>query len=307
MLAGVCLGLGGGASAQVRRQAPGQDGISRDTSQIDQALFGPDGYFLLAGGVVLRGSARFLVEQDGRDRPVGDTAVVPVAAPGGGMALHVAGSTYRVGMPPGLACPLGRFVRRDGLIAYTVLRYMNDESPRALQQAGLVRHRLAREFDGTGFETLLRAADFGATEPLPAGEGQAIASAINESNGIGAFVLTAAAEDDRMIGSYINTDVQVTYRVYLMAGAQRAEIAGVPLRYYWAMDRSGTPGVFSVEALAQDWPPGATLTDWRVPGARATQYDVVNFFQVAGVMRQLNVASPEAFGRFVAAACEGRD
>jgi hypothetical protein len=296
------LGLAGTALAQVRLEPSVAETVSRDTNQLRSALFGPDGYFLLAGGVVLHGSAHFMVEQGGQDQPVPALSVTPVAEPGGRMALQANGRLYQVGVPAGLACPLGRFVERDGLIAYTVMRYMTPDSPRALQRAGLVRHRLAREFDGTPWETLLRAADFAETTKLPNGEGAAIAASINASNGSDAFVLRTADSDE--IGSYINSDLQVTYRVFLMAGAQRVEIAGVPLRYYWLLDRAGQPAVFSVEATAQDWPADARLTDWRVPGAHATQYDVVNFYQVAGMLRALQLTSPDTFAAFVEKACQ---
>jgi hypothetical protein len=291
------------ASAQVRREPVVTSTISRNTASVENALFGPDGYFLIAGGVVLHGQADFILEQNGQDSPIAASTVTPVAEPNGKIALQSGGKLYQLAMPAGLACPLARFTQRDGLIAYTILKFMTDSSPRALQRAGLVRHRLAKEFDGTGFEKLLHAADFAATEALPDGTGRALASAINDQNGIGAFVLTASDTGDRKIGSYVNTDLQVTYKAYLVASTDAVETAGVPLRYYWLLDSNWTPGVFSVEALAQNWPANATLTDWTAPNAQPTQYDIVNFYQTAGVFRQLHTASPDAFARFTDQAC----
>jgi len=195
------LALGGGAAAQVRRDDAVADSITRNPARVEAALFGPDGYFLISGGVVLHGAAKFVLEQDGRDTPVAASMIVPVTTPDGGMALRYGGAQYAVGMPAGLPCPLGNFTRRDGLIAYTVVKFMNDESPRALIRAGVVRRRIAREFDGTSFEPLLHAADFADTAPLPDGTGQSIAASINAANDVGAFVLNAAVTSDSPVGS----------------------------------------------------------------------------------------------------------
>ena len=295
------LALTTGAAAQVRRDDAADSTISHDTRRIEAALFGPDGYYLLAGGVVLHGTARFAIEAAGHDEAVAASAVTPVAEPGGRMALQSGGVLYQLGTPAGLACPLGRFIERDGLIAYTVVKYMNEDSPRALIRAGVVHRRLAQEFDGTAFEKLLRAADFAATQPLT--DGGTIAASLNAQNGVGAFVLRAADVSNSRVGSYVNSDLQVKYRAFLMKDGAKVEIAGVPLRYYWVLDSEGVPAVFSVEKLAQDWPAGAGLSNWAAPDARPTQYDVVNFYQVAGVLRQLHAASPEVFGKFVEAAC----
>jgi hypothetical protein len=301
-----CVALvASGACAQVRRENAVEGTITRDTRRVEAALFGPDGYFLVAGGVTLHGNARFLLEQDGKTSIVPASAVTPVVEPGGLVALQAEGARYQLGMPAGLACPLGRFVERDGLIAYTVVKFMNENSPRALMRAGVVRRKLAREFDGTKFETLLKAADFAATEPLPDGIGGQIAADINAQNGVGAMMLKAAYVEDEKPGSFVNSDVQVTYDAFLMRQSGRVDVAGVPLRYYWLLDSAGLPNVFSVEAVAQNWQRGATLTDWTAPGAAPTQYDVVNFYQVAAVLRQVHLSAPEAFGRFVEQACKG--
>lgn len=295
--------LTGQANAQVRREPAVADTITTNPARIDNALFGPNGYFLIAGGVVPHGGALFAREGGGIAETISANAITPVAKPGGGMALQFGGRDYAVGAPPGLVCPLARFVQRDGLIAYTVVHYMNEASPQAIIRAGLARRRVAKEFDGTPFEPLLRAADFAATTPLPDGKAHAIAAAINESNGIGAFVLRASVESEKPVGSYINTDLQVTYKVYLMDGIQRVEVAGVPLRYYWELDTTGTPGVFSVEALAQNWGADARLSDWSAADVKPTQYDIVNFYQVAGLLRALHGANAQAFGTFVQQAC----
>ena len=295
------LALSAGATAQVRREPDIATTLSQDSSTLGATLFARDGDFLIAGGVVLHGSAAFTLEQDGRALPVRASDVTPLAEPDGRMALHYRGAAYPVGMPAGLACPLGHFVERNGLIAYTVVHFMDDDSPRSLLRAGVVRHRLAREFDGTRFENLLRAADFAAAENLPGTLGSSIAASINADNGIGAYLLTASYGGNDNVGSFVNADFQVTYRVYLMAGAQRVEIAGVPLRYFWQLEHGGGAGVFSVQALSQNWADHAQLS---AANAAPTQYDVVNFYQVAGLFRQLDVAAPAVFAKFVEQACQ---
>ncbi len=301
-VAAACL-IAGSAQAQIRVEPDTTAFVDPSGSALARALFGRDGYFMIAGGVVLAGSAAFYLEHDGADQPVDAHSVVPQITPDGAVSLSYGGVEYRVGMPRALACPLGRFVARDGLIAYTVPKFMDPESRQAMLQAGLKRHRIAREFDGTVFEPLLHAADFAATVPLPSNVGEALTASLNSANGLSGFVIEAADETDRPIGSLVNTDAQVRYRVYLQAVSHRVEIGGVPLRYFWQLDRSGAAGVFAVAELAQSWPAGTVLTDWSALHAMPSQYDVVNFFQISGLFRQIHLAQPARFDAFVEAAC----
>jgi hypothetical protein len=181
---------------------------------------------------------------------------------------------------------------------------MDEESRRAMMRAGLRHHRIAREFDGTVFEPLLKAADFAQTTPLPPDLAHALTADMNKANGLGGYVFEVADQAAEPIGSLINTDAQVRYRVYLEASTHRVEIGGVPLRYFWQLDQSGAAGVFAVDELAQSWPAGTILTDWSAPHPAPTQYDVVNFYQVSGLFRQLHLSQPAKFDSFVAAACK---
>jgi hypothetical protein len=303
--AAACL-LSSAAYAQVRPDTNLSSFVDPATGPMAQELFGRSGYFMIAGGVVLGGSANFVLEQNGRDRSVDVAAVLPVANPDGSVSLAYGGSTYPVGMPAGLACPLGRFVARDGIIAYTIAKFMDPESRRAMMNAGLKRHRIAREFDGTPFETLLHAADFAETTPLPPAMAQELTASLNAANGINGFVIEAADQTEKPIGSLINTDAQVHYRVYLVAGAHRVEISGVPLRYFWELDRSGAAGVFAVDSLSQNFSAGEGLSNWETMKTQPTQYDVVNFYQVAGMFRQLHESHPTQFSAFVDQVCGER-
>jgi len=290
------------AAAQVRVESDASLLVAPASPEL-AALFRRNGYFLIAGGVVPVGSASFSLEQNGTDQPMAASGVKPVAMSDGSMALRSGGAMYQVGMPPGLACPLGQFVARDGLIAYTVPKYVDQNSPANMVRAGLVRHRVAREFDGTPFIPLLKAADFGDTQPLPPALSERISDAINSAHGIGRFVLDASVDLDKLIGSYLNTGLQVTYHVYLMPGTGRVEIGGVPLRYFWKMENDGSAAVFTVEMYAQDWPAGSHLTNVTAPDAKPTQYDIVNFYQVAALFQQLHDNDAAGFATFVDRAC----
>jgi hypothetical protein len=295
------------ALAQVRTEASPASLVNPATSAEAQAMFERSGLFMVAGGVVPAGHAVFLLDQDGTSTPLPAASVHPVVLADGSTGLQSGGATFAVGMPGGLACPLGQFVARDGMVAYTVPKYIDPDSRAAMRRAGLVRHRIAHEFDGTIFEKLLKAADFGATEQLPPALTQQIIAGINQSNGITGMVINASDDLNGMIGSYINSGMQVTYRVYLSPRTGRVEIGGVPLRYFWKMEQNNSAGVFSVEMYAQDWPAGTRLTDLTAPDAKPTQYDVVNFYQVAGMFAQLHESDAAGFSAFVDQACSKAD
>jgi hypothetical protein len=291
------------AVAQVRVAPDESAYVDPDSWKLAQALFGRGGYFMIAGGVVLGGTAQLYLEQGGADRPLDPATVTPVGTVNGEIALSYAGETYRIAMPAGLACPLGKFTERGGLVAYTIPKFLDEESQRNMLRIGLRHHRIAKEFDGTAFETLLRAADFAKTRPLPPALAQKLSDGINQSNGVDGFVLKVAAGGDRVIGSLINTDAQVRYQVYLLPATHRVEVAGVPLRYYWQLEPSGDAAVFAVEEIAQDFPAGANLSNWSAPVAQPTQLDVVNFYQVSGLFRELRTSHTAAFGAAVTASC----
>jgi hypothetical protein len=302
-LAMACVTIWGTAQAQVRRE-PAEYGISAGAVEDISRMFASGGLFLVAGGVVLHGSTLFEHEGEGSTRAVPASAVTPRLGPDGALMLVDSGVGYRLPLSPGLACPLGRFVQRGGLLAYTVPRFLTADMIPTLVHAGVVHHRVAREFDGTPYEALLHAADFAATEDLAPALEMRVLSGINASNGVDAVALQAASTDQPLVGSYINADPQVTYRVYLSDPTHTAEIGGVPLRYYWRWDH-GWAAVFGVQAFAQNWKPGTTLTDLTRPGATPTQYDVVNLYQTAALFRTLDHTAPEAFDAFVQAACAG--
>ena len=292
------------AVAQVRREPSATAMLSdREVEQL-RRVFDQNGFYRVAGGVLPAGHAVFLLEAAGGPKPVPVTDVQPVMLPDGNVALAYRGFAYRLGMPQGLACPLGRFVERDGLIAYTKPRYMDADARRTMLQAGLVHHQVAREFDNTPFVRLLKAADFGDTEALPLHTAQYLMDSINRAHSLMGSIIDASENLDDLVGSYLNSDMQVDYRVYLMPKDGRIEVGGVPLRYYWKAEPNGRAGVFSIEMYAQDWPVGAHLTNLVDRSAQPTQYDIINFFQVAGGFRQLHASEPLVFAAFARDACK---
>lgn len=294
--AALALGAAYPAACQVRTEANPAALVNPTNTAETQMMFERSGLFMIAGGVVPGGHAAFFIG----NQPLPAADVQPIALANGAMALRAQGATYRLAMPAGLACPLGEFTVRDGVVAYTVPKYMDPHSRIEMLDSGLVHHRIAREFDSAPYAALLKAADFGATVPLPPTEAAQITGGINIANGISGLVLTASDDLDTMIGSYLNSGMQVTYHVYLMPASHNVEIGGVPLRYFWKLDSSGAAGIFSVEMYAQNWAPGTQLS---LPNAAPTQYDVVNFYQVAGLFRQLHESNPGAFMAFVDKAC----
>ena len=290
------------AHAQVRIEPAPAQLINAEPTDETRNLFERGGLFSIAGGVMPQGHAAFFLEQDG-ETPVPAADMRAVALPGGDVAVAARKAEYKIAMPHGLACPLGQFVARDGMVAYTVPKFIGEEAREAMLRQGLVHHRIAREFDGTPFERLLKAADFGDTQALPPGLSDRLVAGIDRVNGIGGGVLTAADDQAAMVGSYLNSGAQVTYKVYLMPGTLRAEIGGVPLRYYWKLEQDGSAGVFSVEMYAQNWSAESNLTNWMAEGARPTQYDVVNFYQIGGLFWQLHESNRADFADFVEQVC----
>ena len=299
LLAACCLpALSLPAFAQVRTAANPASFIDPSATPSAARLFERNGIFRVAGGVVLGGSTAFAAETGTATQPISDSALAIEANGQGGAALRYAGAVYPIRMPTGLACPLARFTARNGLIAYTVPRFLDEDGRRSLLNLGIVRHRIAHEFNGTLFEPLLHAADFAQTTPLPAAIAQPLIAAVNHINGVNSLIVLASDEDP--VGSMLNADVQVRYHAYLDTSHHTLEMSGVPLRYFWQYGLGGAANVFSVEALAQTWAKGAGLS---APGAPPTQVDIANFYQSAGLFREMHLADAAGFAAFTEKVC----
>ncbi len=299
LLAACCLlALSATAVAQVRTQTDPIAFIDPSATPAAARLFERNGIFRIAGGVVLGGRTNFVVQNGSAAQPIADAAIQLLADGTGGAVLRYSGAEYPVRMPAGLGCPLARFVERDGLIAYTVPRFLDEDGRRELMNLGIVRHRIAHEFNNTPFEPLLHAADFAQTRPVPPAIAQPLIAALNAINGVNSLIVLAS--DDDPIGSMLNADVQTRYTAYLDPARHTLEMSGVPLRYFWQYGLGETANVFSVEALAQNWPAGAGLS---APGAAPGQVDVANFYQSAGLFREMHLADGAAFALFTEKVC----
>jgi hypothetical protein len=295
------FGAGGASSAAARRVPPQPHRGSISSFFNPEApgtggLLGSGGPFSWAGGVILRGHAAFYEQSGERATRLSITDLALSSSPDGEVFITRGSEQYQLEVHPGLACPLARFVRRDGLVAYTQPIQVDQTVRDKIRQAGLVsligsEAFIAREFRGTAFERLISSADFFDEESLPAALARRAKQTANQALGSGRSIAIQT-------NWYFNTDMQVTYRTNLVVGTGRADIVGVPLRYYWsfAQDRSGV--VDSVKIMAQTWPDGASLST-----ASPTQYDWAAFYQAAGVFRQFSLTNRPAFDRFVIAAC----
>jgi hypothetical protein len=283
-------------------------------ANVTMPLFLPGGGFMIGGGVFLEGSAVFLLEENGTSSRISDKAVGLEFDSPGSIYLSYGQAKYRLELQRGLACPLGRFVLRGGRLLATLppepnAKRLSDAgvvpvTPKSLP-AALKAHPfsralhgmfVAKEFKNTSFETLAVQADFSETGPLPPSLRSEIIRSVNN------YISTAYGSKGTTSenGSYVNTDRQVTYRVFLVKERKEADISGVPLRYSWITTDGKPPIIDDVVALSQEWPDGTHVSD---PTAQPTQYDVISLYQASGVMRQLSASRPDHFKNFVSRVC----
>jgi hypothetical protein len=272
------------------------------------------GDFEFEGGVVLRGRARFFREIGSERRALSPKLMTLRIDKQQMVSLISSDKPYSVEMHKGLACPLGKFVERDGKIAYTIPEGRGNVQK--MTAAGLVdqkasvgdpgldnflplgSQKIAKEFADGPFVRLLFAADFAQTVPLLAPMKNSLIKKLNDAVGPG------RGEPQKDWASYFNTDEQMPYNVYLVDSGGRIDMEGGPLRYYWnyGVDRSAV--ISDVKALSQNWPENSRLTDFFASKDRATQYDVISLFQTAALFRELKSANSVRFRSFVAAACD---
>lgn len=298
--------------AQVRRSYTYSTFVSSHPSSVTISNFSAGGFFAIAGGVVFQGSSTFYLESSIGRQVVPAANISLSAVPDGNVYLNVGSDAYRLEIHRGLACPLGKFIERNGTIVYTLppatflpQSFSKAELSRELQQfesegVALVKDEntgrimgLAKEFVRTPFLDLIEESDFGKVVPLPPNLRRTLMMNVNTGVNAG---------DSESEGTYINSDSQVTYQVFLVAASRRVETAGVPLRFTWDYASVGAK-VIDVEALSQSWPAGTTLSDFNSRRARPTQYDIVSMFQNAAIFRQLKNSNPSAFYGFVASVC----
>lgn len=271
------------------------------TTAFAMGYFGVGGIFSIAGGVVFDGKARFFLENGNHVQPAPINLLSLVADKNGSVQIRHKNELYNLEIHTGLACPLGTFIARGGLIAYTVPDDTSEAARQRMKSEGLegeklVNAEIAKEFAGGPFDSLLDGTDFAETVDIPDAFKRPIIDGINKVASPG---LVLGDEFDEL-GSYINTDAQVTYKVYLVAGVGRVDTEGVPFRYYWDRTKKRTALVDDITAFSQDWPSTQRLSQLPQPWS---QYDFVSLYQNAGIFREFFNADASKFRAFVADAC----
>lgn len=290
--------------------------------------FRPGGRFALVRGVLLEGEARFVLEPGQGEVPLEPSAVTLDVGDSGEVALVHEGVRFGFDTHARLACPLARFTERKGEILYTLaprdrigelkgtglvrgrdlgevahlllspVEYLLYSAASGEERAQIIRSLplaewYASEFSGTWFPPLLALMDLTrATKEVP-------------KNVAEELIGRPLAEPFRDFTdlSYLNSDAGMVYKVFLSSRSRSVDVSGVPARYQWLSRRDGTPHITAVHIYRDDFSPAARLTDFGKPGAKPTHYDVVVFFQTAGVFRQMHLQDPKAFAAFRAKAC----
>ena len=283
--------------------------INPDSVEPIASIFipGPGSLFRSVGGVILDGSAVFYAETSSATVPIMPSQI-QLDVEGGDIFLNYDNNLFAIEIHQDLACPLGRFVRRGGIIAFTlppmheledVMRLSNEGVVFKLMQFGYAGEFVvgyAREFVDTPFENLFFGMDFLDTVPLTD----------ELSNQIIENVSTAAGlTQDSMVnreGSYINSDQQVEYQVYLVVENSEVDVAGMPLKYHWDWQEDRQPRIQKVEGWSSVFDRNRIATSDEIFG----QYDYINTAQVAGIFRELSRDNPMNFSDFVDDACGGR-
>jgi hypothetical protein len=275
------------ASAAAIRGAPASGYISLGPSAAGGWFGG--GSFAFSGGVSPNAKGVIFFDQSGRTISTGDLTIIYARNSGKDyVAIRTGSQAFDLPMPHGMACPLARFVARNGSIAFTIPEITDDSF---FSKNGLVKYKnsnalVAREFSNTRFADFLKDLDLDTTitVPLQSNLRNGIMNEINSANG------TSAAYAPR---SYVNADFHVTYSAYLDTknGRNIVDIAGLPLRYYWAIASNGKAAITNVRIFS--FP---TTEDGLV-------YDAILFFQNAAVFKQINQEAKARFASFTSAAC----
>lgn len=281
--------------------------------------------------MVLDGGAKFVLEDSGREVRLTPRLLKLDMGPDGDVALVYQGSRFKLDMHKGVACPLATFIGRGGEILYTLVppartsglggtglvpgrdvrnvahlflaRPVTDfRALDATEQERLIREIsweewLAQEFAGGPFMQLLAHTDMTReVEPLPVE--LALAYYLEQARSVPENSNDSGDAD----GSYVNTDADVTYKVFLVNASKTVDVTGVPLRFRW-MANGDTPEITAVYTLKDEFPPGSSLTDFQKTKAEPSHYDVVVFYQTAGIFQEMRRQSPTNFATFRAKAC----
>jgi len=268
------------------------------------------GAYRITRGVLFDSSAVFFLERGSGRIPVAASALALDMDAAGRVFLTHAGTRFQMEVHAGLSCPLGRFVQRNGTLAYSITapaRFSQELGTHGLvpgtEREGFGREWIPREFSGSPFLDLLYEADL-AREVVDLPENVSTSLLVNVNRAVGRLPRSVETFDV-VDGSYMNTDSLIPYRVFLVAGANRVDVSGVPLRYHWREGRDGSLIVIGVQAFSQDFKERG-ISNLASRGASPTHYDVVVLYQTAAVFRALRRTDPARFTQFVTRACATR-
>ncbi|HEY0686316.1 MAG TPA: hypothetical protein VGD45_28505 [Steroidobacter sp.] len=255
------------------------------------------GMFAYAGGIMFRGDVTFHGEDD---RPVDGASISLNAQPKTGKSsLNRAGDVYELPIEARLACALGKFVRNDRVLAYSVPMVADD--PAFFAREGLVEQQgdyVAGEL--AAYTAELYAADLDAAieEIADAETHKLILDSMNDLVRRSGQTLRALAPlGAEGSGTYVNADFNVTYKVYLSRqGARKfVDFAGLPLQYFWSLTKDGrTPTFYDVAVF-------------KFPGEQdAGQLASISMFHNAALFRWMKSHQPAQFERYVSDICTSR-
>jgi len=302
----VLVSLSAALAGKIRKTTDFSTFFNPVPPQAQLAFFNtPTSDWLITGGVVLHGNVEFYVERDGKTERVTPSELSLQAAQNGKISILRGKQAYQLDSFPKFACRLGRFVKRDALIAYTEMDNITPTMAKLITKAGLVEselesvneNRVAKEFLETPFERLFKSADYAEVSPLPSEVAAPIITNLNKAIG--------SDPNQNFTGSsYIHADFQTTYKIFLIDSSNQVETQGVPLRYELRFKTGGLPYFTGVKVLAQNWSDETKLSDITNPKQPISQYDIIWAFQTAAIFGELNRSNKNAFSSFVSQACQ---
>jgi hypothetical protein len=192
------------------------------------------------------------------------------------------GKIYKLSAQDDLIYPLMKFIQRGSYIAYTIPVVDFDEDyfqENALVSDGLGSY-VAQEFASVTHAEFLSEVDLDTeTEEIPADIKARIISEVNQGK----------EQASSRIGTYVNADFHVKYKVFLdiVNGDTTAEVGGLPLRYFWRVASNDSAIIRNVQVF-------------KFPEEKFDlQYRAILFFQTAAILRQFSLTNKREFNRFL--------
>lgn len=269
------------------RRAEMSSFINFSSQRASVGFFG-SGEFMYSGGVVPRGLATFLrpdgTRINGKDLGlaiINKSKFANRISDFDAIGIKYGNEVYKISMDDKLLYPLMKFVKSGTYTAYTIPPNYDAEYFRKKEFVEWNDAYVAREFEG--HELFLDAVDLDTEiESLPLEMEKKIVQSFDT-------LYSNRELNQSKSGSYINADFHITYQVFLetMDGEKVADIAGLPLRYYYGVNSSNQPIIRQVKIF--QFP----------EDEHSLQYKSTVFFQAAAVLRYFKHKNPAEFARFM--------